>query len=159
MRDWVMRIVGGLNVIFGAGGFWYSAVMLSAKWRTAPGNPSKSAWYVFISLLVLSSVLVSLVVYLGVCLLKRGEDAVRGATIVFAAEILCFLVYVPLFWLVLPLYAPAWPGSAGHLPGMMLGPLVPQIATGYPLLGLLAMLLIWPRKASGRVGVPPHSVG
>jgi len=145
-----MRIVGALNLAFGLGGGIYSAAMLSWKWRNLPGAPSMSAWTVFLSLLAISSLLVALLIHLGIRLLGRDESAIRRTAVIFSVEICYFLGYVALFWIVIPLRSPTWPGLAGHFFGMIQGPLAPQIVTGYPVLGLLAMLLIGRRNRIAR---------
>jgi hypothetical protein len=142
MKLWVMRIVGGLNLALGFGGIAYSAVMLSERWRMLPGGPSMSAWIVFLSLLGASILLVGCLIYLGIRLLCRDEAAIGRTAVLFGAEMFYFLAYVVLFWIVIPLKNAQWPGLAGHLFGMIQGPLTPQIVTGYPVLGLLAMVLI-----------------
>jgi hypothetical protein len=146
MKLWIMQIVGALNLVFGLIGGVYSATMLIGRWRILPGNHSGSAWVVFLSLLAISSVLVGLLAYSGTRLLSRDESAIRITAFLFAVQLLYFLAYVTIFWLVIPVRNPAWAGLHGQFFGMIQGPLAPQIITGYPVLGLIAMLLITRRK-------------
>jgi hypothetical protein len=146
MKFWVMRLFGGLNLAFGIAGFLYSGLMLSRTWRDLPGTRSEIAWIVFLSVLTVGTLLVGSLFYLGIRLLARDESAIRSTATLFGFEMCFFAIYVIIFWIVIPANEGYWPGLAGHLLGMMQGPLVPQIVTGYPLFGLLAMLLIKPGR-------------
>jgi drug/metabolite transporter (DMT)-like permease len=147
MRRWTMFAVGGLNILFFVAGVWYSAAMLSRPWHPLNELRSIGAWATFLVLITISTGLAACLAYLGIRLLKGDEAAIRYTTITFATEILFVLVYVVLFWLVLPIQWPDWPGRTAHFLGVI--PLDPQIATGYPVLGLIVMALLRPGKRSG----------
>jgi hypothetical protein len=149
MRRWAMFAVGGLNILFFVGGVWYSAAMLSRSWHPLNELRSTGAWATFLVLITISTGLVACLAYLGKRLLSGDEAAIRHTTITFVSEILFVLVYVVLFWIVLPLRWPDFPGRTAHFLGMTQGPLGPQIATGYPVLGLIVMVLLRLGKRSG----------
>jgi hypothetical protein len=147
MRRWAMFAVGGLNILFFVGGVWYSAAMLSRSWHPLNQLRSTGTWATFLVLITISTGLVACLAYLGIRLIKGDEAAIRHTMVTFVSEILFFLIYVVLCWIVLPLSWPDWPGRTAHFLGLV--PLDPQIATGYPVLGLIVMALLRPGKRSG----------
>lgn len=146
MKAWVMRVVGSLNLLFGVGGLYYFAVRLSWRWHDWPGSPSLGAWFAFAVLSTLTTSLVCSLSYFGIRLLIGDESAIRKTAVVFGAEILYFLTDVIVFWLILPMHNPQLTEITAGFFGIASGPLDPQVATGYPLFGLAAMLLLMKTK-------------
>jgi hypothetical protein len=145
MKQWVMRIVGVLNLLCSVLGIFYFAIQLSWHWHRWPGAPSFFDWLVF---LALSAVNISLVVYLGflgVRLLRKDRAAIRSTSIVLAIELIYFFASTVLFWLILP---PSKASLTIGFWGMAQDPLAPQILTAYPLIGLVVTLLLL--RSSGR---------
>jgi len=149
MRRRTMFAVGGLNILFFVVGVWYSAAILSRSWHPLDELRSLGAWATFLVLITISTGLAAYLAYLGKRLLSGDEAAIRCTMITFASEILFFLIYVVVCWIVLPLRWPDWPGRTAHLLGVIQGPLCPQIVTGYPVLGLIVSLLLTSAKRTG----------
>lgn len=134
-----MRAVGTLNILFGVTGLCYFAVIVAWRRASLPGMAS-GAWFIFLSLSFASTVIVSFAVYVGIRLLKKDDAGLKSVAITFGAEIAYFVIYVVVFWLVLPLHGAGRSVFVASTLGM--GPLDPQIATGYPLFGLIVTLLL-----------------
>jgi hypothetical protein len=148
MTIWIIRGIGALNVFFGVTGLGYFAIMIGWRWSDLP-RVASNAWFLFLLLSSLSTLLVGVLVYMGVRLLRKDEAAVRGSAIAFGGEIFYFLAYVVVFWLVLPLHGAAWQGPPiVHMLSVVQGPLAPQIITGYPVFGLVVTLILARRRAA-----------
>ena len=144
MKTWIMRTVGALNVLFSAFGFYYFALRLSYSWHGRwPGSPTATDWFVFLTLSALTCGLVASVGYLGVRLLRGDESVIITTAVVFGAEIVYFLGDILLFWVLLR----SRPEITVGFFGIAQIPLDPQLVTGYPLLGGVALLLARIRRS------------
>jgi hypothetical protein len=141
VAEWIMRVVGLLNLLYGIFGICYFAAILS--WHNWTGSRSLLSWLIFLLLSGFSIGLIVYLGYLGIRLMRKDRTAIRPAALVFGVEILYFLLGVEIFWIALP--ESMAPVAVGFWE-MALGPIDPQIVTGDPLLGLLAMFIVRSRK-------------
>jgi hypothetical protein len=145
MTQWIVRLIGALNILYGSLGVIYFALMLSWHWHKWPGAPSPRDWFVFLVLSALSITLIAYLIFLGIRLLQNDRTAIRSTSTVLAIELIYFLATTVLFWLILP------PSKASVAIGfweMAQDPLAPQIITAYPLIGLLVTLILSRKKAT-----------
>ena len=142
MQAWPMRVLGALNILFVALGAFYSGGMIQMHWNKWPGSPSHLHWAVFMFLDAISISMILYLGYLGVRLIKKDARALWHLCLLFVAEIAYFAVVVYVTWFLMPASMSA---IAVDFWGMAQDPLVPQVVTGYPLVGLViafVMLLI-----------------
>jgi hypothetical protein len=138
-----MRVVGILNSVIGILSFCYfGAWLFRGVWRhlNEPPQPVVN-WTVFLVLTAISGYFVVALMYWGIRLMKTDGSAIKPTAVLFAMEILFFIFYVVVFWIVLPLQGY---DVRGHVIGLDL--LAVQTITGYPVLGLLALLLLTRRR-------------
>lgn len=139
MFSLIMRLFGGLNILAGLFGLYYFLWSLEMHWHHWPGNPSHLDWTVFLALSLLSTFIVFYLGYLGVRLIKRDAGALRKVCLVFIFEILYFWADVIVNW---NLVAPSRITIQVGFWGIAFGPIAPQIVTGFPLIGLLAAIVL-----------------
>jgi hypothetical protein len=139
MFSWIMRLFGGLNILVALFGLYYSFYMLQMHWHHWPGNPSHLDWAVFLTLSLLSTFIILYLGYLGVRLIKRDVGALRKVCLVFIFEILYFWADVIVNW---NLVSPSRITIQVGFWGIALAPLDPQIVTGYPLIGIVATIVL-----------------
>ena len=137
---WAIRIFGGLNILPGLLGMYYFAYLIEIHWRKWPGNPSAVDWAVFVALSSVTTFLVLYLGYLGVRLIRVDSAALRQVCLVFLLGIIYFFADVCVNWIIFPL----WKSSTITVGfwGIAAGPLVPQIITGYPLIGFVAAIAL-----------------
>ena len=139
MKSFTMRVLGVLNVLFALAGFYYFSTLASWRWQEISAL-SMRAYGIIVAVSVISSTLVAGLGYYGIVLLKKDDKALAKVRLIFIAEIAYFVISVLTFWSVLPLHD-VGNGGIGSLVGLVQGPLVPQLVTGYPLFGILATFL------------------
>lgn len=139
MRVFVVRVIGALNCAFSGFGMYMFLYLVKIHWNNWPGNPGLLSWGIFVTLSALSLCLVGSLAFYGVSLLKGNEVGLRPARNILMAEIVYFVLNVCLFWN---------KASASHSAltvgffGIAQGPIMPQIVTGYPVFGLLAIIIL-----------------
>ncbi len=139
MQAWPMRVLGGLNILFVALGAFYAASILHMHWKKWPISPAYQDWMIFAALSAISIFLLAYLGYLGIRLIRRDSAALWPLCTFFMGEIAYFaaVFYITSFALPASMSAVAvgfW--------AMGLNPLVPQVVTGYPLVGLVIALVI-----------------
>jgi hypothetical protein len=139
MQAWPMRVLGALNISFVALGAFYAASMFHLSWKKWPGPPVYQDWVVFVVLNAISIYLILYLGYLGVRLIRKDAKALWQLCMFFVGEIAYFAAVVVITSYVLP--ASMSTVAVGFW-GTALNPLVPQIVTGYPLVGLVITLVI-----------------
>ena len=143
MQRTLIRIIGSLNLLFSLAGLGYFGVRLANTWSRWPVVPSASQWAAFWLLSLLTVVIVGNVGFLGIRLIRGDQSAIRTTLYFFSAEIFFFVVEVGLFWIISP--NPRL--TVGFLE-LSSAALDPQIVTGYPLLGVIALFLVKPKISS-----------
>ena len=103
-------------------------------------------WVVFLGFSSLSLLLLLWLGYSGFRLVRKDEGAIRRAPLPFLAELLYFISYVVVFWLVLPMKYPSIQTTTLGFWDLAQAPLDPQVATGYPLIALIVMLILKHKK-------------
>lgn len=136
---WSMRTLGIFNVLFSASGIIYFSLMALWRWKTWITLTSTFEWLIFATLCVICLTLVTLVGYLGKRVFAGDKAVLKYLAIVFAIELVYFVVDVAVFWLVLPtsmdhVVLGFWEAAEDFL--------TPQIVTGYPLWGIIASLIL-----------------
>jgi hypothetical protein len=139
MQAWPMRVLGALNLAFVALGALYAASMLQVHWNNWPGSPNYQEWVVFVVLNAISIYLILYLGYLGMRLIRKDATALWQLCMFFAGEIAYFVAVVYITSFVLPA---SMSTIAVGFWAMALNPLVPQVVTGYPLVGLVIALVI-----------------
>jgi hypothetical protein len=138
MQAWPMRVLGALNILFVLLGAFYSAAMVQMSWKKWLGS-SFLDWIVFAILSAISVGMVLYLAHLGIRLIKKDVKALWHLCLLFVAEIAYFVVVFYVTWFVLP---DSLSAIAAAFWGMAQNPIVPQIVTGYPLVGLVITLVI-----------------
>lgn len=131
----VMKIFGCLNVLFGIGGVYY--FVLRVSWRNWPGSPSTLNWLVFVLISAVTLALMGYLSYLGIRLFRGDRSALSPTALVLLLELFYFAISVVLFWIVLSNRQI----TVGFF-GIASSALDPQVVTGYPLWGLVSMVLL-----------------
>jgi hypothetical protein len=139
MQAWPMRVLGALNIAFVALGAFYAAAMLQMHWNRWPGPPVYQDWVVFVVLNAISIYLILYLGYLGIRLIRKDAKALWQLCMFFVGEIAYFAAVVYITSYVLP--ASMTTIAVGFW-ATSLNTLVPQIVTGYPLVGLVITLVI-----------------
>jgi len=150
MHGWPMRVLGALNVVFVALGAFYAAAMIQRHWHNWPGSPIYQDWVIFVALNAISIAMILYLGFLGIKLMRVDANALFQLCLLFVAEIAYFGAIVYVTWFVVP---DSMSTVAVSFWGMAQNPLVPQIVTGFPLVGLiicLVMLLIRRSPKSAR---------
>lgn len=140
VRIWLMRVLGVLNILFALIGLYYFGVILRLNGRRGwigSGSPALRHWIIFSVLCSLTVGLTVYLIYLGAQLLRNENSALRPVCIVFGIEILSVFA-MGASWAVLP-GNPDLIGGFFSIPG---DPFAPQIATGYPIIGLIICLIL-----------------
>ena len=75
--------------------------------------------------------------YLGIHMIRGNESAIRDTALILSVEIVYFCAGVIVFWLLFP--SPVI--GVGFI-GIARSALDPQVVTGYPVWGLISMLLL-----------------
>ena len=138
-RQWIIRCLGWLTFLyclFGAVFYVWQFFAVSGDW---PGSPTLADWALFAAL---STVTVGTNGYLGhqaLRLARADEAALRSMRMLWWIEILYFCADVVVFWQIMP--AAKAPLMVGFF-GLAAGPFVPQIVTGYPVIGLIVVSLL-----------------
>ncbi len=139
MTKWTMRILGGLNVLFGLDGIWYFITRLTWHFQKTSVVYSARDWTIFSLLSFCTLSMVSSLVYLGIRLIIGNKTCLPITTFIFAAEILYFFADAVNV-------VPFNPSLATHIPlsfwGVAAGPIAPQIVTAYPLLGIIICIFL-----------------
>jgi len=136
---WGMRTLGMFNVLFCAFGIVYFSLTALWHWKAWTAHTSMFEWLIFVTLCVICLSLVILVGYLGKRASAGDKAVLKYLAVVFAVELVYVVVDVAVFWLVLPasmdhVVLGFWEASENFL--------TPQIITGYPLLGIIASLIL-----------------
>jgi hypothetical protein len=134
-----MRVLGFLNISFVALGAFYAASMFHLSWKKWPGPPVYQDWVVFAILNAISIYLILYLGYLGVRLIRKDAKALWQLCMFFVGEIAYFAAVVVITSYVLPA---SMSTIAVGFWGMAINPLVPQIVTGFPLVGLVITMVI-----------------
>ena len=137
MRLWLMRSIGLLNLIFSALGIYYFAGMTLERWQYIQSGFSSQEWTLYGVTLVLSVSFLIAETYLGFLLIRGVEKAVLPSVVVFSGLLVYSMLEATPFLIPLRLTGAEFLGT---------GPLHPQKAFFYPLIGLIAALLLRPRK-------------
>lgn len=139
MQAWPMRVLGALNIAFVALGAFYAASILHMRWHKWPVPPTYQDWMVFAVLNAISVFLIAYLGYLGVRLIRKDSDALWKLCMFFLGEIAYFALVFYITSFALP---ESMTAVAAGFWAMGLNPLIPQIVTGYPLVGLVIALVI-----------------
>jgi hypothetical protein len=134
MKKWTMRILGSLNIVCFLTGICYTVLAATRPWVHRVKPPSDIYWLIFALFLGVNLVLISMLAYFGVRLLKGDETAILHTSAVFSAEIMSFILSTSLFWYHFPKYVPEFDTCADIF--------APQILTGYPVIGIVATLVL-----------------
>jgi hypothetical protein len=145
MRKWGLRIVGTLNILMALCGVCYSWAHLSWNWHRLPPFSRAGVWTVFFCLTGLTLTLVAGLTYFGWRLLRADLAAMRGTAILFGLEIVYILIDLIVFGAIITLSGRVDP-RVNSFWSMSYDAMVPQMLTGYPLLGLIAMIAMRPRR-------------
>jgi hypothetical protein len=137
-----MRAIGAANIVFCATGLAYFSWSLSLHWNRWPGSPSMVEWAEFFGIAVVSLFLISYSAYLGVRLFKNDMSVIPRVNVLFVVEIIYLIFFVGLSWFLVPGNDPKRMGIVVVFWGIAEGPLVPQLAMGYPFIALIVMLLL-----------------
>ena len=151
MRVLVARVIGVLNCAFSLIGICMFLYLVKIHWNNWPGNPGPLSWGIFVILSALNLCLVGSLAFYGVSLLKSKEVGLRPARNILIAEIVYFVLNICLFWNNASASHSAL--TVGFL-GIAQGPIMPQIVTGYPIFGLIAIIIL---LRLGRAGGPVKS--
>jgi len=155
MKTWIMRIVGVVNLLCGLIGVYYFAFKIRLHWHNWPGSPSESQWLVFFVLSFISIYLLIYLGYLGIRLIKNDATALRPLRNLFMLEIAYYVASVVMLWVIMPL---SMATIAVSFWGMAQDPFAPQILTGYPLIGIIATIVLSrPHKIEGDLCHGPAS--
>lgn len=139
MRVFVARVIGALNCAFSVIGICMFLYLVKIHWNNWPGNPGTISWGIFVILNALSLCLVGSLAFYGVSLLKGNEVGLRPARNILIAEIIYFILNICLFWS--NAFASHRALTVGFF-GIAQGPIMPQIVTGYPVFGLLTIIIL-----------------
>jgi hypothetical protein len=139
MKAWPMRVLGALNISFTALGAFYAASMFHMSWKKWPGPPVYQDWVIFVVLNAISIYLILYLGYLGVRLIRKDAKVLWQLCMFFVGEIAYFVAVVYITSFVLP--ASMSTVAVGFW-AAALNPLVPQIVTGFPLVGLVISMVI-----------------
>ena len=139
MRVFVVRVIGALNCAFSGIGMCMFLYLVKIHWNNWPGNPGLLSWGIFVTLSALSLCLVGSLAFYGVTLLKGNEVGLRPTRNILIAEIVYFALDVCLFWNHTAISHSAL--TTGFW-GIAEGPFMPQIVAGYPVFGLLAIIIL-----------------
>jgi hypothetical protein len=134
-----MRVLGALNIAFVVLGAFYAASILHMHWNKWPVTPAYQDWMIFAALSAFSIFLLAYLGYLGIRLLRRDSGALWKLCTFFLGEIAYFAVAFYITSFALP---ESMTAVAVGFWAMGLNPLVPQVVTGYPLVGLVISLVI-----------------
>jgi len=145
MRKWGLRIVGTLNILMALYGVCYFWVHLSWNWHRLPPFSRAGVWAAFFCLTGLTLTLVAALTYFGWRLLRADSAALRGAAILFGLEILYILIDLIVFSTIITLSGMVDP-RVNSFWQMSFDAMLPQMLTGYPVLGLIAMIAMRPRR-------------
>lgn len=145
MKKWIVRIVGVLNIVFMAFGAYYFSVLLLLHWQKWPGHPSNFDWLIFALLSSTCLFFIGFVGYSGVQLIRGSLSILGPLAVVFVLEILFFVSTFVLFWMILPTSRAT---IAVGFWGIAQSPIVPQVITGYPIVGTIVVLLLGKNKKS-----------
>lgn len=137
-----------LNILYGLVGAYYFVAMSSLHWREWITNQSALGWVVFVSLSAICLLLSSLVGVMGIRQLMGNESTFHWTAILLALVLFYFVADVLVFWIIAPQSLSAMTFGFWEVAE---GPLVPQLITGYPVWGGLAMIVFW--KSSDRSGL------
>jgi len=139
MQAWPMRVLGALNISFVALGAFYSASIMHMRWNKWPVSPAYQDWMIFAALSAMSIFLITYLGYLGIRLIRRDSRALWPLCTFFLGEIAYFVAVFYITSFALP---ESMTTVAAGFWGLGLNPLIPQIVTGYPLVGLVIALVI-----------------
>jgi hypothetical protein len=94
MRTWALRIIGLLSILFAIVVLLFELVVLWPWWGRLPGSTSatRTDWVVFALLLAISIYLVVHPARYGIRLIKQDESALLPCAVLFAAQILAYLL-------------------------------------------------------------------
>jgi hypothetical protein len=151
---WVMRVMGALNIACFVFGVLDYGVILQYNHHHGTVSPGTVGWILFIVQSAVTICLSGCLAYLGYPLIHGNFSALRPTLIVFVCEILYFAIATEIVWVLLPRLGNRW--TADLTGGFLTIPdfvLAPQVATGYPLLGILAIWFLM-RRARKRQSAP-----
>jgi len=144
---WILAFFGVLNLVFGVLGLLQFGYQLS--WHWSRWHFPFYAWIVFLLMSTISLFLVVTLGYLGILLLQGKRSAVVKTAWVCVAEVAYVVVDVVLFWRIYP-----DPHISIGFWGNAQAPLTPQLIAAYPVITLVAMLLIYRRlRNAGELSV------
>jgi hypothetical protein len=135
-----IAIFGLLNILYCLAGLAYFIAMSSLHWEEWTLKQGILGWTVFVSLAAICLVLSCSIGLMGIRQLMGDETIFRCTAILLGSVLIYSVVDVLVFWVILPqslstLTFGFWEVAEG--------PLVPQVVTGYPLWGGLAMIMFW----------------
>jgi magnesium-transporting ATPase (P-type) len=140
-KFWLASIVsiGILNIVFFAAGIWYTAITVRGflAWKSTHGWSTPHFPAVFIAMTSINAILLLSLAYSGICLLQLRRAGVILSNIVFASELIWFLLVQGLLALT-PSLISSSVGAAGGVGNMGIAP---QILTGYPVVALIVLNL------------------
>jgi hypothetical protein len=148
-KNYIFRAVGAFNIFFAIIGLGALALqswafsLFPSEVTGGPGEPVKLAFRIG---QVSSIVLLPLLAYFGLQLIRLRAKLIKPCAFLFVAEMVYFLL-IKLFW--------PWIFSRGMLiairGGLLNVGLGLQILTGYPLLALIALYVLY-RKSGEKLG-------
>jgi hypothetical protein len=142
LRIWMMRLLGGGNLLFAGLGVVYSVGLMTMSWQKRLAQFSEMTaldWAIRIASYAVSFAFLVFLSYAGVALLRGRARLLRALTWAFLGEAAFFAVTTWVDWLLLP---PQWSMRAISYWENGLDPLTPQLLAGYPLAGAITALLL-----------------
>jgi hypothetical protein len=145
-----MRIIGALNIVFGVLSFWFFAGMIQMHWGKWPSSATGNDWAIFFLIAAISTYLVAHLGYCGIRLIKLDESALLPCILLFALEMLGFLLSTWILWLILPR---SMNKVIFGLWEIALSPIAIEVAYGYSFLGFLITVALLLSRRSVRTKV------
>jgi hypothetical protein len=142
LRLWMVRLLGGGNLLFAGLGVAYSMGQMMMTWpqrRVQFSEMIALDWAIRIASYAVSMAFLGFLAYAGVALLRGRTGLLRAITWTFLGEAAFFVVTTWVDWLLLP---PQWSMRAIRYWENGLDPLTPQLLTCYPLAGAITALLL-----------------
>lgn len=139
LKKWGLRCLGWITVLYCMCGITFYAWELISTKGVWPGSPHLRDWLIFALLSAFTLGLTSYLGYLATRLARGDEAAIQPMRVLWWIEIAYFCANVAVFWQIIPSTNPGLTLGFFSFPE---GPFDPQLVTGYPVIGLIAVFLL-----------------